>query len=144
MLGALREGNSMGKLAEYTLLVRESHVDSLGHMNNATYLAVMEEARWEVITANGYGFKEVHKSGQSPVILEVNLKFLKEIRLRETIRITTELMDYNGKVGHLKQQMIKADGFVAAEAVFTFGLFDLRQRKLIDPTPEWRKAIGMD
>lgn len=134
----------MTKLAEYPLLVRESHVDSLGHMNNATYLAVFEEARWEVITQNGYGFGEVHKRGQSPVILEVNLKFLKEIRLREQIRITTELVDYPGKVGHLKQQMIKPDGSVAAEAVFTFGLFDLKQRKLIEPTPEWRKAVGLD
>lgn len=134
----------MTKLAEYPLLVRESHVDSLGHMNNATYLAVFEEARWEVITRNGYGFGEVHQRGQSPVILEVNLKFLKEVRLREQIRITTELVDYPGKVGHLKQQMIKPDGGVAAEAVFTFGLFDLKQRKLIEPTPEWRKAVGLD
>lgn len=134
----------MSKLSEYELLVRESHVDSLGHMNNATYLSVFEEARWEVITRNGYGFGEVHQRGQSPVILEVNLKFLKEVRLREQIRITTELVDYPGKVGHLKQQMIKPDGSVAAEAVFTFGLFDLKQRKLIEPTPEWRKAVGLD
>lgn len=39
--------------------------------------------------------------------------------------------------------MLKANGSLAAEAVFTFGLFDLQSRKLIDATPEWKKAIGM-
>lgn len=126
---------------KYTVLIRENHVDSLGHMNNATYLALLEEARWELITSNGYGFAEVQKIKQGPVILEVNLKFLNEVHLREKIEITVELMDYKGKIGHLRQRMIKEDGSVAAEAVFTFGLFDLKTRKLIDPTPAWLKAI---
>lgn len=127
----------------HEVLIREGHLDSFGHMNNATYLALMEEARWEAITRGGYGLREIHKAGQGPVILEVNLKFLKEIRLRERIRITVEMLDYDGKVGHLKQHMIKDDDTVAAEAVFVFGLFDLKSRKLIEPTPAWRTALGI-
>ena len=126
----------------YDILVRESHVDSLGHMNNATYLALYEEARWELITQQGFGFKEIQKTAQGPVILDVLVKFLKEIRLREKISITTELVKYEGKIGQLKQQMIKEDGSVASEAVFTFGLFDMKQRKLIEPTEAWKKAVG--
>lgn len=126
----------------YSLLIREHHVDSLGHMNNATYLALMEEARWQITTERGYGFAEIQKRRQGPVILEVNLKFLREIRLREKIEITVELVDYNGKVGHFKQRMLKEDGTVAAEATFAFGLFDIAQRKLIEPTPEWLRAVG--
>lgn len=134
----------MSGLSHYKVLIRESHVDSYGHVNNATYLALYEEARWEQITPRGYGFKEIHKMRQGPVILEVNLKFKKEIGLRENITITTELVEYKGKVGQLLQRMIKEDGSVASEAVFTFGLFDMRERKLIEPTPEWKKALGMD
>ena len=33
---------------------------------------------------------------------------------------------------------------VACEAIVTFGLFDLERRKLIEPTPAWRYAIGLD
>lgn len=132
----------MSQLPEYHLKIREFHVDSLGHVNNATYLAILEEARWEVITNNGYGFHEVQKYQKGPVILEVNLKFMKEIRLRETVRITTELLDYQGKIGRMKQQIIKENGELAAEAIFVFGFFDLATRRLIDPTPEWNKAIG--
>lgn len=130
-------------IGEYKIVVRESHLDTFGHVNNATYLALYEEARWEVITARGYGFKKIHESGQGPVIVEVNLKFIKELRLREHIKITTELLDYTGKIGRLKQQIHKADGTVASEAVFVFGLFDLKQRKMIEPTPEWNYAVGV-
>lgn len=134
----------MSEVSQYKITVRENHVDSYGHINNATYLSLYEEARWELITPRGYGFSEIHKLKQGPVILEVNLKFLKEIRLRENITITTKLLHYKGKVGQMLQQMVKDDGTVASEAVFTFGLFDMKERKLIEPTPEWKKALAIE
>ena len=133
----------MAEVSSYKLQIKETHIDSYGHVNNATYLSLYEEARWELITPRGFGFKEIHKLQKGPVILEVSLKFLKEIRLRETITITSEMMDYNGKIGRMVQRMIKEDGSVASEAIFVFGLFDMKERKLIIPTPEWMAAIGM-
>ncbi len=44
---------------EYQLLIHEGHLDSFGHVNNATYLNLFEEARWDWITARGYGLKEM-------------------------------------------------------------------------------------
>ncbi|MFM6927598.1 MAG: acyl-CoA thioesterase [Bdellovibrio sp.] len=133
----------MAEVGSYKLQIKETHIDSYGHVNNATYLSLYEEARWEMITPRGFGFREIHKRQQGPVILEVSLKFLKEIRLRETITITSEMMDYNGKIGRMLQRMVKEDGSVASEAIFIFGLFDMKERKLILPTPEWMSAIGL-
>jgi YbgC/YbaW family acyl-CoA thioester hydrolase len=126
---------------EYPVLIREQHLDTFGHMNNAAYLTLFEEARWELLVRQGLGMKDFLRLQQGPVILEVNLKFLKEMRLREQIMITFELLDYKGKVGHFRQTMVKADGSLGAEAVFTFGYFDLKARRLIEPTPEWTKAL---
>jgi acyl-CoA thioester hydrolase len=128
----------------YRLTIRESHLDTMGHVNNATYLALFEEARWELITKNGYGLKQVQQIQQGPVILDVQLIFLKELKLREEITISTELIKYPQKIGQLKQVMIKENSDVASEATFSFGLFDLKTRRLIEPTAEWKKAIGMD
>ena len=133
----------MGVVSSSPMLIRESHLDSYGHVNNATYLTMYEEARWDLITAKGYGYQMVQESGQGPVILEVTLKFMQELRLREEITITTEMLEYPGKVGRLKQQMLKPDGSVASEAIFTMGLFDLKTRKMIPPTKEWLTAIGL-
>lgn len=127
----------------YPILIRESHLDTFGHVNNAVYLSLFEEARWDLITSNGFGMKEIHQAKQGPVILEVNLKFIKELKLRDQISITTELVHYKSKIGQLLQKMIKSDGSVASEALFTFALFDTSTRKIIEPTPAWKKAVGL-
>ena len=128
----------------YEVIVRESHLDTFGHMNNASYLVLFEEARWEHITKNGYGLRKVKELQQGPVLLELSVKFRREITLREKIKITMELLDSKGKISHFRQEMIKEDGTVATELELTFGLFDLRTRRLIEPTPEWKKAIGIE
>ena len=130
------------KTFEYSLCIKEFHLDTFGHVNNATYLAIFEEARWELITANGYGLSEVKQLQKGPVVLEVQIKFLKEVCLRENVKIITELQDCSGKISKMKQTLINSKGEAACEALFTFGLMDLKERKLILPTPEWLKAIG--
>ena len=127
----------------YEVLIRESHLDTFGHMNNAAYLVLFEEARWDFITRNGYGLKKVQELQQGHVVLELIMKFRKEITLRENIKITMSLLESKGKISRFRQEMIKEDGTVATELELTFGLFDLRSRRLIEPTPEWKKAMGL-
>lgn len=134
----------MTTVGEYPLLILERHLDTFGHVNNATYLEIFEEARWELIESRGYGLRKVQEIQQGPVILEVNLKFLKEMRLRERLTVKTQTIGYEGKVGKLRQWIEGADGQPRAEAVFTMAFFDLKARKIIAPTPEWRKAIGLE
>lgn len=130
------------KIFEYNLLIKEAHLDTFGHVNNAKYLEILEEARWDLITKNDYGLKDVMARKIGPVILEVNLKFRKELKLREKIKILTTCTKHEGKIGIIDQKIINEKGEESAIAVFTYALFDLAQRKIIDPTPEWLKAIG--
>jgi acyl-CoA thioester hydrolase len=128
----------------YRIKILETHLDFFGHVNNATYLQLFEEARWEMITLRGFGADKIQKLGQGPVILAVEMQFLKELYLREEITIHTETLEYDKKIGKLKQTMLKTDGSVSCLATFTFGLFDLKERKLIPPTPEWKRACGLE
>lgn len=134
----------MHRLPDYEIIIKEHHVDSLGHVNNATYLQLLEEARWEIITNRGYGFEQVQKFQKGPVILEFNLKYFSELKLREKISISIEPLSYEGKIGKLKQCIIKSDGTVAFEAIMIYGLFDMKLRKLIMPTEDWLKALGIE
>jgi acyl-CoA thioester hydrolase len=133
----------LGSVHEYPLAIRESHLDTFGHVNNATYLVILEEARWELITRNGYGLAEVMRTRIGPTILEINLKFQRELRNRQRVTIRTWMDAYVGKIGQVVQQIVDADGNLCCEALFTIGLFDLGARKLIAPTPEWLKALGL-
>lgn len=128
---------------DYALTIRENHLDTFGHVNNAVYLQIFEEARWELITQNGYDLQKIKETGMGPTLLEVNIKFMRELKLRTPILVKTQLVKYEGKIMVLKQWMESEGGVKHAEADFTIALFDTRQRKLIPPTPEWLKAIGL-
>lgn len=129
------------KIFEYPITIKESQLDTFGHVNNAVYLQIFEEARWDLVTANGYGLEYVQKSQIGPTLLEVNLRFMKEIKLRDRVVIKTQSISYEGKISKIRQ-WIEKDGVNCCEALFTIALFDLKQRKLVPPTPEWLRAIG--
>ncbi len=78
-----------------------------------------------------------------PVILEVTLKFQRELRNRQPIVIKSWLESYVGKIARMTQQMVDQQGRSCCDAQFVFGLFDLTARKLIPPTPEWLQAVGL-
>lgn len=130
------------KVFDYPLLIIERHLDTFGHVNNAVYLEIFEEARWDLISKNGYDIRKVTETQQGPTILEVNLKFLKELKLRTHVQVKTQLQSYVGKISILKQWIEGTDGVTFALAEFKIGLFDLRTRKLILPTPEWLQVMG--
>ena len=126
----------------YPLIIREAHLDTFGHVNNATYLQILEEARWEFITSRGFGLRDIKKTGMGPIVLEWNMRFIKEIRLREKITIESQTLRYDKKIGILRQDIFNEKNELCFQGKMTFGLFDTQERKLILPTPEWLKAIG--
>ncbi len=128
----------------YPLFIREQHLDSYGHVNNATYVALFEEARWEMSTQRGYGYNKVHATGKGPVILEISLKFMKEVKLRETVTMKVVEVTQDKKITRLKQIMYKENGDIACELSLVAGFFDLKERKLIMPSPEWLAVLGIE
>jgi len=131
-------------LHEYRVLIRETHLDTFGHVNNATYLTLFEEARWDLITGRGYGIETIQATRLGPVILEANVKFRREVKNRETVVIATSLESYDGKIGKLRQRLRKEDGTLACDAVFTCALWDIDQRKIVLPTRAWAHAVFLD
>lgn len=127
----------------YPLLIKEQHLDTFGHVNNATYLVLFEEARWDLITKLGYGLKKMQETGIGPTILEIKLAFLKELRLRDEITIETQTVSYEKKIGKLQQKMVR-NGETCCIAELVIGLFSLSERKLIMPTDDWLQAVGIN
>jgi thioesterase III len=129
---------------KYDFVVQEVHLDSFGHMNNAVYLVLFEEARWDFITRRGYGYQKIHELKVGPTILEINMNFKRELRLRQKITIESKVVSYEGKVGVLLQEMKNESGELCTSMSMKIGLFDMTLRKLITPTPAWLKAVGLE
>lgn len=132
------------KMFHYPVLIKEHHLDTFSHVNNATYLELLEEARWEFLNYNGFDLKTIHESGVGPVVLECHIQFLKELKLRQPIIIESQMLSYEKKIGVMRQDMIDEQGTCYSKAKMTFGFFDLRARKLILPPQEWLRAIGVE
>jgi thioesterase III len=127
----------------YEVVIRESHLDTFGHVNNATYLTLFEEARWDIVRSRGFGLDDIKRTGLGPTLLEVNVKWKKEIRNRERIRIRTEVSSATGKVQTLHQVMLNDQDEEVCVADYVIALFDVKARKIVPPTPEWKAAIGI-
>lgn len=134
----------MAQIFEYRFQVLEKHLDSFGHVNNAVYLELFEEARWDFITARGFGLEEIKRTQIGPVILEIELKFKRELLNREWITVKSFTTEQEHRlIGSLSQQMIKeSDGKIAATLDLKVGLMDLKERKLIKADDKWLHAIG--
>jgi thioesterase III len=129
---------------EYQLCIVEQHLDTYGHVNNAKYLEILEAARWEWITQGGYGMVEIHARQIGPLVLECKLRFMRELRLREEVRVHSRVVDYVGKIAHVQQDVWRVEtGEQSLAGEFVLALFDLRARRVIEPTAEWLTAIGM-
>ncbi|MBY0517385.1 MAG: acyl-CoA thioesterase [Bacteriovoracaceae bacterium] len=127
---------------EYRVQVKEFHLDTFGHVNNAMYLTLYEEARWDFITQNGFGLERIQSDQSGPVLLETTVKFKRELINREFITIVSTPGELNGKLMVINQQMIKENGKVASEASFTVGFMDMKERKLVSPPNDWLEACG--
>lgn len=56
----------------YKKTIIESDLDFYGHVNNARYLSLFEEARWDFATNNGFGFEDIKVSDVGFVVLRAN------------------------------------------------------------------------
>ena len=132
---------SQFKRFDYDLMIKEHHLDTFGHVNNATYLELFEEARWDFLNTIDFGLEVIQQRQVGPVVLECNVKFIRELRVREVIQIQSQLHAYDRKIAVMDQVIMNSSQKVCAEARFTFGFFDMKARRLILPPEEWMSAV---
>lgn len=125
-------------------IVSETWLDSFGHVNNARYLEIYEQARWNWLLAGGIDLNYIRQTGIGPVILEVNLRFRKELRARQAFYVQSWCESYIKKILIIRQSLYLAESDeVASEITLTAGLMNLHQRKLILPPAEWQTGMGV-
>lgn len=127
---------------QYPLIIREHHLDIFNHVNNATYLQILEEARWEFLYARGFDLPTIQALGVGPVVLEITIQFLKELTLRQSIIIESKMLTYKEKIGIMKQDILGKDNTLFCHAQLTFGLMDMTTRKLVQPSEHWLLVMG--
>ncbi|MFI1460590.1 acyl-CoA thioesterase [Nocardia carnea] len=121
------------------ITVRGYELDVQGHVNQAVYLQYAEHARWECLVAAGLQADKLVAARLGPVILETTIKYRRELRSGDEVRVSCEFEWGSGKTYRIRQEMIRADDTLSAEVVGVGGVLDLDARRLVtDPAGRLR------
>jgi thioesterase-3 len=105
--------------------VRGYHCDYYGHVNNARYLEMLEEARWQYLEA-GLELSYWKDRGLGFVVVSVTINFLRPAIPGIDLEITSETTKLEGRNGVIHQEVInRQSGKTVANADVTFAVIDL-------------------
>jgi acyl-CoA thioester hydrolase len=124
----------MDEIFRVRITVRGYELDTQGHLNWAQYLHYAEHARWECMRAAGIEHDRLIASGAGPVNLDVNVRFLAELRDGDEVMVSCVFTWRNGKTFRVTQEFVRGDGVLAAQLATVSGLLDLTERRLM-PEP---------
>ena len=95
--------------------IEKDWIDYNGHLNMAYYNVLFDRAVDEVMELLGCGADYVKVRRQSCFTAEVHVRYLRELRAGDPVRVTFQLLDYDAKRVHFFEQLFHAaDGWVSA------------------------------
>jgi len=95
--------------------VEPEWIDYNGHLNVAYYNVLFDRAVDELyeLLGLGPGYLERHK--HSTMVAESHMRYLRELKVSDPVRVAVQLIDYDAKRIHLFEQLLHADeGWLSA------------------------------
>jgi acyl-CoA thioester hydrolase len=127
----------------YKGIITADMMDSNQHLHHSKYLYFLEEARWATLCKSPEDrIRLLQETGAGYVILEMKLRFRKELLEGDAFEILTTSKPLSHPKICLTEQRIRTKSQEVLRAEITFGLLDLKKRKLIEPPEKWKKALG--
>jgi len=112
-----------------TLQIRGYHCDAYGHVNNARYLELLEEARW-VFLEPALKDKFFDTRNLLFVVVNVNISYKKQLVPTQVVEIVITDVTYNNKSVVMRQTITdKNTKELASEAFVTFVLLNSKTGK---------------
>jgi acyl-CoA thioester hydrolase len=126
-----------------TFEVRWADLDPNGHMRHSAYADYGAQARIGFLTEHGFGLGHFQKMRLGPVLFREDLKYLKEIRPNERIRVTCEAagLSPNRKHWRIRHRLYRQDGELSCIIDCQGAWFDLGTRKVVPAPPELEAAM---
>ena len=119
-------------------------MDANAHMGNFAYLNKCVDARMAFFQQHGFPVAEFAKRRIGPVLRRDDIEYHREVGMLEPITVTLELsgMAPDGSRFRLVNEILKADGQLAARVRCEGGWMDLVARRLIAPPGDLRDVLA--
>ncbi len=118
-------------------------MDANAHMANVAYLNKCVDSRMSFFEQHGFPVTEFAKRRIGPVVRRDEIEYFREVALLESITVTLALGGCapDGSRFRLVNEVLRADGKLAARLRSEGGWLDLTTRKLTAPPPEILSAL---
>jgi len=113
-----------------TLEVRGYELDSFNHVNNAVYLNYFEHARWQIVKETGI-LSFFHTTGNFLVVIETNVKYLREVKLFDALDIKTTVRREDPYIVFYQEMVQSGSNLSVSKATIKTLILD-ESRKPID------------
>ena len=80
-------------------------IDYNGHLNVAYYNVLFDRAVDEFYELIGLGPAYLERTGHSTMVVEAHVRYLRELKLEDPVRVTVQLLDYDAKRMHLFEEL---------------------------------------
>jgi len=119
-------------LCLYETAIKKEWLDYNDHLNVANYVLIFDEAGVALFDHLGMGEAYSMETGGSWVVLENHVTYDRELRLGESVRVITQIIDHDAKRLHLYHEIHKIgddSGRPSSTCEQMTMFFDLNDRK---------------
>ncbi len=97
--------------------IRGYHEDRFGHVNNARYLELLEEARWDEFERRGVDADFLKENGVFPVVVRLSISYRRPASAGDTVNVSVDVKRAGRRKIVLAQEIrLDGSGTVCAEA----------------------------
>jgi acyl-CoA thioester hydrolase len=114
--------------------VRFRDLDAIGHMNNAVYATMLEQARLAFLTPNGANVENM-------ILARLEIDFRSQVELGETIEIEVKPTRVGTKSFDLEYVM-RAGDRVVAEAKTVLVAYDYQNARTVELPDAWKELLA--
>jgi acyl-CoA thioester hydrolase len=126
--------------------IRWSDLDANGHVNYAAYIDAAGDLRYRFFIEHGFPPVRFAQLGIGPVYTALQARFLREVRMGETITLTYSLSGLSSRGSNWKvhHDVLKSTGKKAVSLDLEGAILDLSTRKAVAPNPELLDIFNLD
>jgi acyl-CoA thioester hydrolase len=123
-----------------TMRIEPQWIDYNGHLNVAYYNVLFDRAVDEAYELLGIGPGYLKAHAHSTMVAETHVRYLRELREGDPVRVTVQLLDYDAKRFHVFEELIHAEeGWLSATSENMTLHVDMTAKK-VAPFPEFIMA----
>jgi acyl-CoA thioester hydrolase len=125
--------------------IRWSDLDANSHVNYAVYINAAGDLRYRFFIEHGFPPERFAQLGIGPVYTALQARFLREVRMSETITITYSLsgLSPRGASWKVHHDVLKSNGKKAVSLDLEGTILDLSTRKPVAPSPDLLETFNL-